>query len=287
MSFTGLSNGYQQEQRQISRNSSESSSECTVTIPDGLRVKTEPQSPHDTDHETIPTDNNNNVDKPIIKLNKRILDTNDDEQSQSDKHRKTSRSRSPVSKINDRSIDMLQRIFPQQSRAVLELIMRSSENDVVKAIESLIPEGSHHVGNVNFPTMVNVRSVAAPYEAYSQLEERHKSAFSPITKNGVCLKKAEGPVSAFQPIRQQYNRPQVSPTSIYQDHFKYPAHYNRHASTALLSLSSAKHIHIQGEHRPTMHCSHCCFKINLGDKFCSECGKCLLTKEGLEKSWTT
>lgn len=290
--FAGHPNGYHQEGRQSSRNSSESSSECTVTIPNAFHVKTEPPSPHEDDHETNPTDHNNNDETPVTSNKRAFSDMNADEPSHTESQPKTSRTRSPVSKINDSSIDMLQRIFPQQSRAVLELIMRSSDNDVVKAIESLIPDGINHSSNP--PSVVSIQSFASPYGTYnSHPEERHKSAFSPITKNGVCLKKSGGQVSAFQPIHQPYSRAEVSPTAaIYPDHFNYPVavkspQYARHASAALLSLSSSKHMHIQGEQRPTIHCSHCGFKINIGDKFCSECGKCLLTKEGLTRSWTT
>lgn len=169
--------------------------------------------------------------------------------------------------------------------------MRSSDNDVAKAIESLVPEGKNNQLPGTFPTVVSVRGLSAPYNygPYRHEEEGRKSAFSPITKNGVYVKKNGGPISAFQPIHQPYTRSEVSPT--YTEHFKYPAiqspQYNRNATAALLSLSSAKHMHVQGEQRPTMHCSHCGFKINLGDKFCSECGKCLLTKESLARSWTS
>ena len=184
------------------------------------------------------------------------------------------------------SMELLQRIFPQQSRAILELILKASEEDVVRAIESLLPENNNN--NTILSSLVSSR---APFVAGSET----KSAFSPIAKSGPYLHPgnlpAHGPCirspneksprtpSAFQPVHT-YSPNEISPSI--PDRFHFPAvsryFYTHPATTALLSLNAVQQPNTspQGPPQGSKYCAHCGFGIKTGDKFCCECGKCLI-----------
>jgi hypothetical protein len=256
---------------------------------DEVTVKAEPVSPvsYEEEHETIDI-NNNCEDTTSTKQKRKFSDTTESEPIKDEYSPKTPKQRSPISKpaidVSNGYIEVLQRIFPYQSRAILELIMRSSENDIVKAIESLVPDTKNYPP---YPSVVSVRSFGTPFTPYprSQEDEGRRSAFSPITKNGLYIgnshKNNVHSLSAFQPVHP-YSRTDVNPAPI-PEHFKLPIHappygYNRHASAALLSLSNAKHMPVTSE-QGGMFCNHCGFGINGGDKFCSECGKLLFSPQ--------
>ncbi|XP_031567321.1 doublesex- and mab-3-related transcription factor A2-like [Actinia tenebrosa] len=263
---------------------SRSSSESSINVHE-VKVKSEPKSPGSFERETV--DLNNNCDSSLTKQKRRFSETTTEDEPSTNKYSRISpKQRSPVSSkvadVPEESIEILQRIFPHQSRAILELIMRSSENDLVRAIESLIPDGSTHHP---YPTVVSVRGYGRQIVPYPPTEDNgRRSAFSPIGKNGLYLtnsqKKGARSLSAFHPVHP-YTRPDATPAPV-QEHFKIPSPhihpygYNRHASTALLSLSSAKHVPVTPEQGKF--CDVCGFGVNGGDKFCSECGKKLQSK---------
>lgn len=245
-----------------------------------MKVKSEPKSPVSFEREAV-VDLNNNCESSPTKQKRKLSDTAEDEPSTDEYGPKSPKQRSPISKVADvpeESIEILQRIFPHQSRAILELIMRSSDNDLVRAIESLVPDGN---ARQHYPTVVSVRGYGGPFVPFSgQEDDGRRSAFSPIGKNGLYLsnshKKGSRSLSAFQPVHS-YTRTDVTPSPSVQEHFKMPPHvhpygYNRHASTALLSLSNAKHVPVTSSHGGKF-CDDCGFGIKGGDKFCSECGK--------------
>lgn len=282
LSILGGFNGFH-EHRRKSSSGSESGSELNVPF-EKVRVKAEPKSPKEYDRDSSSVvDRNNNENVSSERKKRSFSDINDNEPNNDEQLPKTPRARSPISKptdVSSSSIDLLQRIFPHQSRAVLELIMRSSGNDVVKAIESLIPDEAGRNFSPTFP--VSARNLATSYAGHNSKDDGRKSAFSPIAKSGNCVKtrNINNPqLSPFQPVHQTYACPDVSPT--YLEHFKYPVlqgttyNYNSHVSSPLLSLSNAKPVQVEGEVRPSLHCANCGFKINLSDRFCSECGKCL------------
>lgn len=183
------------------------------------------------------------------------------------------------------SLELLQRIFPHQSKAILELILGACEEDVVKAIESLLPENNPRP----FPLPIPLRGYGS-----SPLISRDgstKSAFSPIAKSppyvypgplpaqGQSLKspcdKSPGTPSAFQPIHS-CSPPELSPSMA--DRFQFPVvagyFFNRPGSSTLLSLNSAQQRN--GPPQPgSKFCGHCGYSSKVGDKFCSECGKSL------------
>lgn len=210
-------------------------------------------------------------------------DSSDDEDDDSTgSSPKAPRSSSPVRDSNTfkMSLEVLQRIFPQQSRGILELILRASEEDVVKSIESLLPE-TNPKGFAPF----GLKGLSPPHPPLIQCENRAKSAFSPIAKNHLYFKPGTFPIqtpflhppkspsalaaSGFQSI--EGCSPELSPTM--KERFCYPIGgflpYNRPASAALLSLTA------QRRNSGSKFCVHCGFTVNSGDKFCCECGKSL------------
>lgn len=241
-----------------------------------MKVKSEPKSPVSFETEAVDL-NNNSASSPT---RRKFSETAEDEPASMDKYApKSPKRRSPLGKVAnvpEELIDILQRIFPHQSRAILELIMRSSENDLVRAIESLVPDANHQQ---RYPTVISVRGNGGPFFPFSgQEDDGRRSAFSPIGKNGLYLsnshKKGVRSLSAFQPVHP-YSRTDINPPV--QEHFKIPPHvhpygFNRHASTALLSLSNTKHVPVTSEYGGKF-CDDCGFGVKSGDKFCSECGK--------------
>ena len=183
------------------------------------------------------------------------------------------------------SLELLQRIFPHQSKAILELILGACEEDVVKAIESLLPENNPRP----FPLPMPLRGYRSG--PLISCDGSTKSAFSPITKSppyvypgplpaqAQSLKspcdKSPGTPSAFQPIHS-CSPPEHSPSMAERFQFPVVAGYffNRPGSSALLPLNSAQQRN--GPPPPgSKFCGHCGFSSKVGDKFCSECGKLL------------
>ena len=182
------------------------------------------------------------------------------------------------------SLELLQRIFPHQSRAILELILGACEEDVVKAIESLLPENNPRP--FSFP--LSVRGFGSG--SLISCDGGSKSAFSPIAKSPPYVypgtipaqpqslrspsEKSPGTPSAFQPVHS-CSTPELSPSM--PDRFQFPVvagyFFNRPPPSALgLSLNSSQQR--TGIVPPgSKYCRHCGFSSKVGDKFCSECGK--------------
>jgi len=195
---------------------------------------------------------------------------------------KAPRSLSPVRDIAtfQTSLELLQRIFPQQSRAMLELILRSSEEDVVKAIESLLPETNPRI--LSGPLGIRSVPTQQPNLPYGPAS----SAFSPIAKNHVFFKPGTySPHAPYPPLSPRSPTahipsafqiaegcsPELSPSI--KERFCFPVGgylpYKRPASAALLSMTSQ-----QGS-VTNKFCVNCGFNLKPGDKFCSDCGKSL------------
>lgn len=183
------------------------------------------------------------------------------------------------------SLELLQRIFPHQSKAILELILGACEEDVVRAIESLLPENNPRP----FPLPMPLRGYRSG--PLISCDGSTKSAFSPVTKSppyvypgplpgqAQSLKspcdKSPGTPSAFQPIHS-CSPPEHSPSMAERFQFPVVAGYffNRPGPSALLPLNSAQQRN--GPPQPgSKFCGHCGFSSKVGDKFCSECGKLL------------
>lgn len=183
------------------------------------------------------------------------------------------------------SLELLQRIFPHQSRAILELILGACEEDVVKAIESLLPENSPRPFTLPLPLRGYGGGPLISCDGSS------KSAFSPIAKSppyvypsplpaqAQSLKspsdKSPGTPSAFQPVHS-CSPPELSPSMA--DRFQFPVvagyFFNRPGSSALLPFNSAQQ-RTGVTQTGSKFCRHCGFSSKVGDKFCSECGKSL------------
>ena len=184
------------------------------------------------------------------------------------------------------SLELLQRIFPHQSRAILELILGACEVDVVRAIESLLPENNPRT----FTSPLALRSYRSG--PLMSCDGNPKSAFSPIAKSPSYLHpgtflahaqhvkspsdKSPSASSAFQPVHA-YSPSDLSPSV--SDRFQFPVvagyFFNRPASSALLSLNSSQQK--TGTAAPSCKfCAHCGYASKVGDKFCSECGKTVL-----------
>lgn len=184
------------------------------------------------------------------------------------------------------SLQLLQRIFPQQSKAILELILGACEEDVVKAIESLLPENNPRP--FSFP--LSARSFGSG--SLISCDGSTKSAFSPVAKSPSFVypgsipaqsqslkcpsEKSPGTPSAFQPVHS-CSPPELSP--LMSERFQFPVvagyFFNRPPPSALsLSLSSQQQRTGTGP-ASAKFCRHCGFSSKLGDKFCSECGKAL------------
>lgn len=185
------------------------------------------------------------------------------------------------------SLELLQRIFPHQSRAILELILGACEEDIVKAIESLLPENS--LRPFSFP--LSVRGFGSG--TLIPCDSGSKSAFSPIAKSpsyaypgtlplqSPSLKspseKSPGTSSAFQPVHP-CSPAELSPSL--PERFQFPVmagyFFNRPtAPSALNMLLDSPHQRTGSAPPSSRFCRHCGFPSKVGDKFCSECGKAL------------
>ena len=185
------------------------------------------------------------------------------------------------------SLELLQRIFPHQSRAILELILGACEEDIVKAIESLLPENSPRP--FSFP--LSVRGFGSG--TLIPCDSGSKSAFSPIAKSpsyahpgtlplqSPSLKspseKSPGTPSAFQPVHP-CSPAELSPSL--PERFQFPVmagyFFNRPtAPSALNILLDSPHQRTGSAPPSSRFCRHCGFSSKVGDKFCSECGKAL------------
>ena len=183
------------------------------------------------------------------------------------------------------SLELLQRIFPDQSRAILELILGACEEDVVKAIESLLPENNPS----SFSLPLSLRSYGSG--SLIPCDGSPKSAFSPIAKSPSYVypgslaaqaqslrspsDKSPSTPSAFQPVHS-CSPPERSPSMA--DRFQFPVmagyFFNRPGTSSLLSLNSAQQR--TGAAQPgAKFCRHCGYPSKVGDKFCSDCGKSL------------
>ena len=185
------------------------------------------------------------------------------------------------------SLELLQRIFPHQSKAILELILGACEEDVAKAIESLLPENNPRP--FSFP--LAIRSFGSGSLLFC--DGSYKSAFSPIVKSPSYAypgtlptqsqspkspsEKSPGTPSAFQPVHS-YSPPEPCPTM--SERFQFPVvagyFFNRPPPTSALSLPLNSLQQRTGA-APTgsKFCRHCGYSSKVGDKFCSECGKAL------------
>ncbi|PFX16452.1 doublesex and mab-3 related transcription factor 3, truncated-like [Stylophora pistillata] len=184
------------------------------------------------------------------------------------------------------SLELLQRIFPDQSKAILELILGACEEDVVKAIESLLPENSQRP----FSLPLSIRSYGST--SFIPCDGNPKSAFSPIPKSPSYMfpgalaaqsqslkspnEKSPSTPSAFQPVHSTCSPPERSPSMA--DRFQFPVvagyFFNRPSTSSLISLNPAP----QRNGAPqlgTRFCRHCGYPSKFGDKFCSDCGKSL------------
>ncbi|XP_073249089.1 doublesex- and mab-3-related transcription factor A2-like [Porites lutea] len=185
------------------------------------------------------------------------------------------------------SLELLQRIFPHQSRAILELILGACEEDIVKAIESLLPENS--LRPFSFP--LSARGFGSG--TLIPCDSSSKSAFSPIAKSpsyaypgtlplqSPSLKspseKSPGTPSAFQPVHP-CSPAELSPSL--PERFQFPVmagyFFNRPAAPSALNiLLDSPHQRTGSAPPSSRFCRHCGFSSKVGDKFCSECGKAL------------
>nr|AFV47368.1 DMRT D [Nematostella vectensis] len=234
-------------------------------------------------------DQNNNLEKDHEQQPNRKRSFSDSEPEYSPR---VSESHSPVPKkavISESNLVVLQRIFPHQSRAVLELSLRASGNDLVKAIESLTPDENNNLRP--FPCLFPARGHGVHPLPPSDTEGA-KSAFSTIAKSGTFIhprvmkpkehyiksptSKSPPSKSAFHPHPGYAAHPIASPTMREHFHFpSVPSHgyvYNRSATAALLSLSNAQQRGGAPPVEPAI-CVECGFVARPEDKFCSECGK--------------
>lgn len=80
------------------------------------------------------------------------------------------------SKISQNAIDMLAQLFPQRKRAVLELVLKRCDSDLVKAIENISTSYKDHQEDVEDARIVE------------KLETKEtnimKSAFKPVYSSG-------------------------------------------------------------------------------------------------------
>ena len=254
----------------------DNSDKCMVEV----KIKEERMSPE--------TCESADLDSPDTVQKKRsIRETSDGEDEDSlENSPKAPRNLSPVRDIATfkMSLELLQRIFPQQRRGILELILRASDEDVVKSIESLLPETNPRI--FGGPFGLRGLSSQQPNLPLIQCDGRAKSAFSPIAKNHLFFKPGTYPAhapyphpspesptarapSAFQTV--EGCSPELSPSM--KERFCYPVGgylpYNRPASAALLSLTT------QQQNTAHRFCVQCGFTVKSGDKFCCECGKSL------------
>lgn len=184
------------------------------------------------------------------------------------------------------SLELLQRIFPHQSRAILELILGACEEDVVKAIESLLPD--ENARSLPFPLPIR----AFGSNSLIGYDGSSKSAFSPIAKSPSFIypgplsaqpqplknpcDKSPNALSAFQPVHS-CSPPEVSPSM--PERFQFPVvagyFFNRPPSSAFsLPFNSPLQKSGTGLFGSRV-CLNCGFSGKVGDKFCSECGKVL------------
>lgn len=184
------------------------------------------------------------------------------------------------------SLELLQRIFPHQSKAILELILGTCEEDVVKAIESLLPEDNTR--SFSFP--LSLRAFGSG--SLVGCDRNSKSAFSPISKPPSYLYPGPLPApsqtlknptdispctpNAFQRVHS-YSPPEVSPSM--SERFQFPVVPGYYFNRVTPSTFSFPFNSTQQKPRSTSvdsrFCRHCGFSSKVGDKFCSECGKTL------------
>ena len=247
-----------------------------------LKIKEEPVSP-------VSFEENRFSDSEEQNRRKRSFSEGEKEREQEPERPKVPRL-SPHRKETETfrsSLELLQRIFPHQSRAILELILGACEEDIVKAIESLLPENS--LRPFSFP--LSVRGFGSG--TLIPCDSGSKSAFSPIAKSpsyaypgtlplqSPSLKspseKSPGTPSAFQPVHP-CSPAELSPSL--PERFQFPVmagyFFNRPtAPSALNILLDSPHQRTGSAPPSSRFCRHCGFSSKVGDKFCSECGKAL------------
>lgn len=95
--------------------------------------------------------------------------------------------------VSPASIEMLSKLFPNKKRAVLELVLKRCNHDLLKAIEHFNSKAGPHQQQQPVPSVQDVTSI--------DLRDQHSSAFKPVgNKNVKSLPPASHPSGATIPI---------------------------------------------------------------------------------------
>lgn len=95
--------------------------------------------------------------------------------------------------VSPASIEMLSKLFPNKKRAVLELVLKRCNHDLLKAIEHFNSKAGPQQQQQSVPSVLDVTSI--------DLRDQHSSAFKPVgNKNVKSLSPAAHPSGATIPI---------------------------------------------------------------------------------------
>jgi hypothetical protein len=104
--------------------------------------------------------------------------------------------------LSPNSLEMLTRLFPNKKRAVLELVLRRCGDDLLKAIEEIVPRDvcrNVASGNANLPGSNALHQYLASYKATASSENAKEEALRLETVNS-SRSSSSGLKSAFKPV---------------------------------------------------------------------------------------
>ena len=187
---------------------------------------------------------------------------------------------------NIKSIELLQRLFPEQNRHVLELILQACDQDIVQTIECILPthdrltrralSGGYTPCSCDDANCVYNRATPEPRSgsAFSPIQSRHSLPGNPPSNNAFASTKNE---EMYREAVRSAAR--IPPLNTIQDIDSIPPVYIVKTSPSESPdsrVSSEEPAETTGDRQLEMKartCVHCGRKALSVDNFCSTCGK--------------
>lgn len=174
------------------------------------------------------------------------------------------------------SNEILQRIFPQHSSTILEMILKAYDNDLVRATESLMLEN----GMFRFPTPPispensSTPSVFATMDSKPNVTDTRISAFSPVSTKIVPYPPSVLPSGLSSPIIPPFASAAFASHSMLRPYmFPRRSHMGLPFHPYMKPFSGGLMLHSSNGPETNKSCSRCSTWIKPSDRFCSNCGK--------------
>lgn len=168
-------------------------------------------------------------------------------------------------------IELLQRLFPEQNRHVLELILQACDGDIVQTIECILPAHERARRSGKAQSACTCQDPNCIYNRVTQ--ERAGSAFSPIgtPRLGLHAKANGGSMSGTLKVGELSRPTRV--TNLPESETIPPVYIVNTSPSGSPDSRVSVEEQVDVSDTRTKTCQSCGRKSSNSDKFCSSCGK--------------